>query len=215
MKTTLTVLAAFATLTTAHFNLDYPVARGFDEDKLVTFPCGSFDTPSNNRTSWPISGGSIALTMGHINTNIEVLIAVGNDVGSAFNTVLRPTFAETGLGAFCMTDFTLPSGLNVTDGTNATIQVITNGDPDGGLYNCADITFTSAAAAPASGVCTNNTGVATSASTVTGNPNGTTASTTTSSSAASATTSKSAAMIMNAGMSGLVVVAGTVMAMVL
>ena len=65
MKSTLTALAAYASLASAHFNLNYPAARGFDEDKLGTFPCGSFDTPSSNRTLWPLTGGEIALTMGH------------------------------------------------------------------------------------------------------------------------------------------------------
>jgi hypothetical protein len=53
-----------------------------------------------------------------------VVIGFGNDPGSAFNTVLRPVFTEQGLGAFCMTGFSLPSGVNVTDGTNATIQYV-------------------------------------------------------------------------------------------
>jgi len=71
MKTTFSALAAFASITSAHFNLDYPAARGFDEDKLVQFPCGSFNTPVSNRTVWPISGGSIALTMGYAALNFH------------------------------------------------------------------------------------------------------------------------------------------------
>lgn len=102
-KATLTALAALATLTSAHFNLNYPAARGFNEDNLGNFPCGSQDTVSSNRTLWPLSGGSISLTMGHIEANVEVLIGFGNDIGSAFNTVLRQTFTEQGLGKFCMT----------------------------------------------------------------------------------------------------------------
>jgi len=212
MKSTFTALAAFTTLASAHFNLNYPAARGFDEDKLGTFPCGSFDTPSSNRTLWPLSGGEIALTMGHIDANVEVLIGFGDDVGSAFNTVLRPTFQEQGLGSFCMTGFTLPDGTNVTEGMNATIQVQTNGDPDGGLYNCADITFSASAAGPAGGVCTNQTGVSTTTSTVT-SPNLTSSSTTSSSS--SATTSKGAAAGVSAGVGGFVLAAGAAFALVL
>ncbi|KAF8859403.1 hypothetical protein BDZ45DRAFT_589904, partial [Acephala macrosclerotiorum] len=138
---------------------------------LGTFPCGGQDTVTSNRTSWPLSGGSIALTMGYIDANVDVLIAVGSDPGSAFNTVLRPTFTEQGLGAFCMTGFTTPSGMNITDGTMATIQVVTNGDPGGGLYNCADITFSSTATNPDSSVCKNATGVTVSSAKVAGNPN--------------------------------------------
>lgn len=56
-----------------------------------------------------------------------------------------------------MTGFSVPSGLNITDGTQATIQVVTNGDPNGGLFNCADIMFSSTAVNPDSGVCKNAT----------------------------------------------------------
>ncbi|KAG4429295.1 hypothetical protein IFR05_015226, partial [Cadophora sp. M221] len=169
-RTTL-VLAALTHLTTAHFNLDFPAARGFDEDKLSTFPCGGQDTPSTARTLWPLSGGQIALTMGHIDANVEVLIAIGNDPGSAFNTVIRPTFKEQGLGAFCMTGLEIPSALAVAEGMNATIQVVTNGDPEGGLFNCADVTFSASAVAASSDVCKNATAVTTGAASVTGNPN--------------------------------------------
>lgn len=70
-----------------------------------------------------------------------------------------------------MTGFTLPSGLNISDGTQATIQVVTNGDPDGGLYNCADIIFSSTATNPDSSVCKNATAVTVSTAKVAGNPN--------------------------------------------
>ncbi|RDW80075.1 hypothetical protein BP6252_04713 [Coleophoma cylindrospora] len=208
MRSQVLLTALVAGTASAHFNLDYPAARGFNEDKLGTFPCGSFDTPATNRTVWPMSGGEIALTMGHITANVEVFIGFGNNVGSAFNTVLRPVFAEQGLGAFCMTGFALPAGMNITDGMNATIQVVTNGDPDGGLYNCADITLSSTASAPASGVCTNGTGVTAIAATSTAQPNGTTASTTGSSS--SSTKSSAANSVAAAG--GMVAAAGALLA---
>jgi len=160
-STTPLALAALTTLASAHFNLDYPAARGFDEDirtslsplslslslsppsntsKVGTFPCGGQDTVSTNRTLYPLTGGSIALTMGHIDANVAVYIGFGDSVGSSFNTVIRPTFTEQGLGNFCMTGIEIPGG-SALEGMNATIQVVTNGDPDGGLYNCADVTL--------------------------------------------------------------------------
>jgi hypothetical protein len=104
--------------------------------------------------------------------------------------------------------------MGTTEGMNATIQVVTNGDPDGGLYNCADITF-SAGAAPASGVCTNGTGVTASTATISGSPNVTSSTTTTSSGGAATTTKASAAMavVVNAG--GLVMAAVAALAAVL
>lgn len=84
---------------------------------------------------WPMKGGEIALTMGHTDANVQVLIGMGNNPGSAFNTIIKPTFSETGLGAFCITGLDVPASAGAMSGMNATIQVITNGDPDGGLYN--------------------------------------------------------------------------------
>ena len=74
--------------------------------------------------------------MGHTTTNVQVLIGMGNDPGDAFDTIVVPTFHESGPQSFCLGMVTLPSIVNVTDGMNATIQVVTNGDDGpGGLYN--------------------------------------------------------------------------------
>jgi hypothetical protein len=136
----LALLSPWSLLASAHFTLDYPAARGFDEDKLGTFPCSGFDTVKD-RTDWPLggSGGEVSLTMGHDQALVQVLLGIGNDVGEAFNYVLLPTVQEQGLGKFCLSGLQLPKGLNVTDGTNATIQVVTNGDPNGGLYNASSL----------------------------------------------------------------------------
>ncbi|KAF5873238.1 putative gpi anchored protein [Botrytis fragariae] len=178
--TSLSALVALSLplLSTAHFLLSYPASRGFNEDTLSQFPCGGQDTVSSNRTLWPLSGGSIALDMEDASANIEVLIAFGNNVGSAFNTVLRQTFAETGTGSFCMQDLVVDGvGWNVTEGMNATIQVVTGeAGTSGGLYNCADITF-SKNVSMSVGSCSNATDVKTTAATVTGNPNTTSTST--------------------------------------
>jgi len=55
----------------------------------------------------------------------------------------------------------VPSNLGIIKGTNATIQVVTSGDPNGGLYNCADITFITGTTTPLQ--CSNGTGVTTTA----------------------------------------------------
>lgn len=175
-------LAALISLANAHFTVTWPESRGFDDDKIVNYPCGGFDSVSN-RTSFPLSGGPIQLDMEHTSTNVEVLIALGNDPsGADYHTVLVPTFYEQGPQNFCLGDVTFPGSLNVTEGQNATIQVQTNGDPDGGLYavsswsvvsavfanmnsQCIDITFTSTrlSSSEYSAHCTNSTGVHVSA----------------------------------------------------
>lgn len=128
------IFSAFSALATAHFTLEWPAARGFDDDKEPNFPCGGFDSVSSNRTSFPLSGAPIQLKMGHTEANVQVLLAVGNDPGSAFNIELRPTFRERGPDSFCIGALDIPASANLTAGMNATIQVVTNGDPDGGLY---------------------------------------------------------------------------------
>lgn len=154
----LTTLSTLLPLTLAHFQLDYPIVRGYNEDTLGTFPCGGQNSVSSNRTSWPLAGGPVQLNMEHQLTNIQVLLALGNDPGSAFNHVLDPTFTIQGIGKFCLSNVTLPSGLNITSGMNGTIQVVANNEDGGGLYNCADVTFTSAAVSGEE--CTNGTGIA-------------------------------------------------------
>lgn len=133
------ILAGVLPLASAHFKLIYPAARGFDEDVLGTFPCGGQDTVSSNRTSWPISGAPIQLLMGHTQAKVQVLLGLGNDPGSNFNITLVPTFQEQGPNNFCINGNTIhiPDDVRslISEGTNATIQVVTNGDPSGGLYN--------------------------------------------------------------------------------
>jgi hypothetical protein len=125
---------ALLPLTSAHFRLTWPPARGFADDKAGTFPCGGFDDVSSTRTAWPATGGPIQLDMHHTQTNVMVLLSLGSNPGVNYNITLRPTFAEEGLGDFCVGMVSVPEGVNYTEGEAATLQVVTNGDPDGGLY---------------------------------------------------------------------------------
>ncbi|KAL9624750.1 MAG: hypothetical protein Q9160_001104 [Pyrenula sp. 1 TL-2023] len=96
--------------------------------------------------------------MGHDENAVQVLLGLGSDPGTNYNITLVPTFREEGLGNFCLRTVSVPTEMGVTDGMEATLQVITNGDPNGGLYNCADIRFTNSAP-PMTMDCKNNTGV--------------------------------------------------------
>ncbi|TKX21401.1 hypothetical protein C1H76_6475 [Elsinoe australis] len=160
------ILAGLVPLAAAHWEMTYPQQRQLgNEDNMPQFPCGGANTVTANRTMFPISGAPIQLNMGHTQYNVEVLLALGNDPGSAFNYVIVPTFTQRGPDNFCMGAGAIqfPEGLNITEGTNATIQVVTNGDGSGGLYNCADITFTSTPLSTEqyNNNCKNSTGIET------------------------------------------------------
>lgn len=125
---------ALLPLTLAHFQLTFPKARGFSEDTESTFPCGGFDDVQQQRTDFPISGGPIQLNLEHPQTNIAVYMAIGDNPGSGFSIVARQQLTVDGLGNFCFGSINLPSSVNVSDGTKASIQVVTNNHESGGLY---------------------------------------------------------------------------------
>lgn len=126
---------AMASVASAHFTLNWPVNRGFDEDTMPTFPCGGFNTPSSNRTVISLDADTLPvdITFHHSQTAVSYLLALGTDPGSNFNITLGPTLAAQGLGEFCLPNISL-SSLNLTNGQNATLQVVTDGDTGGGLF---------------------------------------------------------------------------------
>ncbi|PLB49256.1 GPI anchored protein [Aspergillus steynii IBT 23096] len=166
MQLSLLTFASLAPLVAAHFKLNYPESRGVNEDKMTQFPCGGLSA-SSDRTKVALSNdGSaylpVAITLGHSQTAVEVLLSLGDDPGENYNVTLVPTFRIEGLGSFCIPDITFDkntTGLNLTDGVNATVQVQSNGDPTGGLYACADIQFSTSIKQDQPDSCKNNTGV--------------------------------------------------------
>ncbi|KAK2746501.1 hypothetical protein FQN57_003127 [Myotisia sp. PD_48] len=156
--------AALLPLTAAHFQVVEPPTRGSDTDKMTTFPCGGYDTPSSSRTQISLDDPrvAIAMKMGHDQAAVQVLLGLGNNPGSNFNISVVPTFRQMGLGDFCLSSVGLGPdviGFEIEDGMNATLQVLSNGDPNGGLYHCADITFSRTAQFETPDSCKNGTGV--------------------------------------------------------
>lgn len=87
--------------------------------------------------------------MEHSDSIVQVLLGIGSSPGSSFNLVLQPLIQEQGIGKFCLGNIMPPAGMNISDGMNATLQVVTNGDPTGGLYNvCALHPFASFLSSP-------------------------------------------------------------------
>lgn len=75
--------------------------------------------------------------MGHDQTAVQFLLAVGTEPGTNYNITLRKTFRVEGLGEFCLPGLELSGdvlGRELEDGLNLTLQVVTNGHPSGGLY---------------------------------------------------------------------------------
>lgn len=110
MMTKFTLLSSilfFIPLATCHFQLQNPPSRaGKDDEKQATFPCGGYDT-IKGRTQFPLTGGSIQLELGHDESLVEVLIALGNNPGSSFNYVWQPILQEEGPGPFCLQNLVL------------------------------------------------------------------------------------------------------------
>ncbi|KAM0329249.1 hypothetical protein ACHAQA_004552 [Verticillium albo-atrum] len=155
---------ASAGLAAAHYSVLYPEWRGDtleDTDETGysqwTWPCGGVEYGSGNRTDWPLVNGSVALQLGHafnyafINIGLEDP-TTGNI--TTFNISLTPQPLNTsGHGTLCLDTLTLPTDLDIEDGTNASIQIIKVGGSGQSMYNCADIRLTSEAEGPAEGVC--------------------------------------------------------------
>ncbi|EEQ30212.1 hypothetical protein McanMca71_000529 [Microsporum canis] len=160
----LTVLPALLPLVAAHFNVEAPPTRGGTEDTQPSFPCGGPTQPSNTRTKIPLNDPkvAIAMEMGHDQAAVQVLLGLGSNPGSNFNITVIPTFRQVGLGSFCLPDVMLSEdvvGFKPTEGMDATIQVLSNGDPNGGLFHCIDITFTGSAHYSKPDSCKNGTGI--------------------------------------------------------
>jgi hypothetical protein len=128
-----TAFLALPLLASAHFHVLYPIPRSDVDDSEATGPCGGFPV-TVNRTSVPMTNFPVALEMGHDRSVIQMLLSLGNNPGDNFNITLERTFQQQGEGAFCLPHVNVPQNLNITDGTNATLQVVTDGEGGGGLY---------------------------------------------------------------------------------
>ncbi|KAF8939298.1 hypothetical protein BGZ58_010195 [Dissophora ornata] len=128
----------------AHFILDYPISRGFDDDAEPNAPCGGFNAVPTNRSMFPLSGGFIDINSFHVSSTVTINIALGNNPSAANFTAAAATPASSPTsisinhpGHSCLS-LNLTSFTGAVNNTNATIQVIYNGG-DGELYQCADV----------------------------------------------------------------------------
>jgi hypothetical protein len=88
-----------------------------------------------NRTEWPVDGGSLLFKPSHPWAYTFVNLALGGDNTTNFTTSLVEGFNQTGNGTFCFPKLVLPADLSVTDGMNASLQVVQVNERGSALYN--------------------------------------------------------------------------------
>jgi hypothetical protein len=95
-------------------------------------------TSSTNRTMWPLTGGSLNLDLHHQWTYYFVNLGLGTDYPTFNITLTEQLLNETGIGTLCVPQIVLPVGVRISDGQNASIQVVTVGQSGSALYNVSD-----------------------------------------------------------------------------
>jgi len=156
-QTTSSILL-LASLASAHFTIEYPEMRGdsfADGASQWVYPCSSRlnlysmvlnaystlpganvnQTAATNRTLWPLTGGSINTDLHHPWTYFFVNLGLGTNYPTFNISLTTQPVNVTGNGTFCLPKITLPAGLSVVDGQNASIQVVTVGQSGSALYN--------------------------------------------------------------------------------
>lgn len=110
---------------------------------VLQFTYSAFTTGANvnqtesntNRTDWPLTGGSLLLNVHHPWAFTYVNLGLGGDNTTVFNISLVEGFNQTGNGTFCIPTVIIPDSVGLTEGTNASIQVIQIGETGSALYN--------------------------------------------------------------------------------
>lgn len=108
-------------------------------DSVLTTGANVNQTESNNnRTDWPLTGGSLLLNVHHPWAFTYVNLGLGGDNTTVFNISLVEGFNQTGNGTFCIPTVIIPHSVGLTEGTNASIQVIQIGETGSALYNVSE-----------------------------------------------------------------------------
>lgn len=154
-------------LTSAHFTLDFPTTRGFDEDKEPSF-CGGFPTNASGRHPFPLSGAApVRINSHHESAQVAIILSVQPDPTkfADFNntgkvTYLMPFANVKGQQAFC---FSVDVGALASqispapvNGTLATLQVEYSGG-DNPLFQCSDLILVQDAKIASNETCSNTT----------------------------------------------------------
>ncbi|CAE6495245.1 unnamed protein product [Rhizoctonia solani] len=202
MMTRFFAMAALAASAAAHFTLDWPRTRGFDEDIENQF-CGGFSSAgarspfplgasgvlidsAGARSPFPLGASGVLIDSHHDTANVIVLISFDanpqniTQFSNSSNGAQLTNFIKLEKqGEACLPVNIQSLGLsNVSNGTNATIQIQYDGG-DGNLYQCADVTLLSDFTAPSNVTCASgatgtvsSTGAAATSTSPSGSGNG-------------------------------------------
>lgn len=160
---TLALALALFSSASAHFTLDYPLTRGFDEDLESQNFCGGFATVLTPRQPWYYRNGPISIDSHHDSATVNIYISYDTPTSAqsflSTNGVsvppLRHDLAITGQGEFCFhANASGVEGVRVGEGTNATIMVEFISNVHGHLYQCSDVVFTEDAGVGKNITCT-------------------------------------------------------------
>lgn len=124
---------SLASVSSAHFLMNYPDSIGFDDDKEGTAPCGGF-TPdlssgSKQLVDFHVGGDSLAMRATHNQVTWLFRVTLDGTAQSGWKQIF-PIVEQSGLGDFCEPHITLPSSYA---GKKGVISVVTDA-PDGLLY---------------------------------------------------------------------------------
>ncbi|GAA5954975.1 hypothetical protein JCM8115_005584 [Rhodotorula mucilaginosa] len=174
----LPALMTLPLLASAHFTLDYPTSRGFDEDIEPQF-CGGFPTPSSERTPFPLSGSAPVLIDSHHPSAIVGMFLSFDSNPTSFSQFNQTSSGQqyglldnfgsiTGSGEFCFQVDVASLGVSgLSNGSVATLQVEFNGG-DGSLFQCADLVLVDNYSVPSNVTCKNETTTASSSAAASG-----------------------------------------------
>ncbi|KGB77594.2 hypothetical protein CNBG_3432 [Cryptococcus deuterogattii R265] len=184
------VTSLIASTALAHFTLDYPQSRGFQDDIEGQF-CGGFNTVET-RQPFPLGSGPVQIDSHHTLATVVAFISTNSNPTSFndFNTTsngtsipLASSIFQVAQGERCFNIDLKSLNIGLTNGSEVTLQVQYNGG-DGNLYQCSDLVLIEGYEVPSNETCTNDASKASNASS--------TSSSSASATSAAATTSSSA-----------------------
>ncbi|KAK5722236.1 hypothetical protein LTR17_014339 [Elasticomyces elasticus] len=154
MLSQLLLIVIGATLTSAHFILEYPPTAGFIDDTQPDSPCGGA-TVTVNSTSPQIQIDQFAISIMSTHPEAQWQFRATTNTEPPYNfTDIVPVVNSTGIGSFCLPFMSAPADFA---GKPAIIQVIDN-SIDGQLYQCAPVNFITGSNTTIGSACTNATG---------------------------------------------------------